>query len=341
MEYRQLGRTGAYVSSICLGTMTFGGASTPPWQALGGLDLPEVDAIVGRALEAGVNFIDTANMYAGGESEELLGKALRGRRDEVVLATKVHARMGAGPNDVGQSRLHVMAEIDASLRRLGTDHIDLYQLHGFDQVTPPEETLRTLDDAVRAGKVRYIGCSNFAAWQIARWLGVSALRELEQLVSVQAYYSMAGRDLEHELLPLIDDAGLGLLVWSPLAGGLLSGKATRDADAAEGTRRAQHQFPPVDRELAFDVIDVARPIAERHGVTVARVALAWLLSRRAVTSVIVGARRLDQLDDNLAAVDLQLEDDELAALNEAGAPPALYPGWIHASHGPNRYPQPA
>jgi aryl-alcohol dehydrogenase-like predicted oxidoreductase len=229
MQYRQLGQTGVFVSRVCLGAMTFGGRTTPPYDMVGGLDLGETKQLVDAALDAGVNFIDTANVYAAGESESLLGEALQRRRRDVVLATKFQSRMGPGPNDVGQSRLHMMQALEDSLKRLRTDHIDLYQIHNFDPATPLEETLRALDDAVRSGKVRYIGCSNLAAWQVMKALGVSALRNLAAFVSVQAYYSLAGRDLEHELIPMMEDQKLGLMVWSPLAGGFLSGKFDRTA----------------------------------------------------------------------------------------------------------------
>ena len=340
MHYRPLGRTGVLVSELCLGTMTFGGAGTPPWDAIGGLDVQAADRLVGRALEAGVNFVDTADRYGGGETEEILGQVLGGgRRDEVVLATKVYNRVGPGANDVGLSRRHVMRALEGSLRRMRTDHVDLYQVHSFDPLTPLEETLRTLDDAVRQGKVRSLGCSNYAAWQIAKALGVSALHDLERFASVQAYYSLAGRDVEHELVPFALDADLSLLVWSPLAGGLLSGKFTRATAQDAGARRAQADFPPVDRALAYDVVDVAAPIAAGHGVSVAQVALAWLLARPAVTSVTIGAKRLDQLDDNLAAVDLVLADDELAALEAAGRPAQQYPAWVQAFGAPERLPR--
>jgi aryl-alcohol dehydrogenase-like predicted oxidoreductase len=318
--------------------MTFGGAGTPPWDTIGGLTGTDVDRLVGHALEAGVNFFDTADLYAAGESEQLLGRALGARRDEVVLATKAHARMGSGPNQTGQSRVHLMRALEASLRRLGTDHVDLFQMHSFDHVTPIEETLRTLDDSVRQGKVRYIGCSNFAAWQIARALGVSALHGLERFVSVQAHYSLVGRDLEHELLPLIEDECLGLLVWGPLSSGFLSGKYTRDSSDADG-RFAQLDFLPVDRERGYDVIDAMVPIAERREVSVAQIALAWLLARPAVTSVIVGARRLDQLTDNLAALDVELSAEEIATLDAAGQPRQPYPQWLHAANSGDRVPR--
>jgi aryl-alcohol dehydrogenase-like predicted oxidoreductase len=336
MQYKQLGRSGIFVSQLCLGTMTFGG-SQPPWSLMGGLSAAEADQLVGRALEAGVNFVDTADVYGPGDSERLLGRALGSRRDDVVLATKVHARMGPGPNQTGQSRVHLMRGLEDSLQRLGTDFVDLYQLHSFDHVTPIEETLRTLDDAVRQGKVRYIGCSNYAAWQLARALGVSALHDLEPFVSVQSYYSLVGRDIEHELIPLIEDTGLGLLVWSPLSGGFLSGKYTRQTPDAQG-RFSQVSGLPVDVERGYDVIDALVPMAQAHDATVAQVALAWLLAQPAVTSVIVGARRLDQLDDNLGAVGVELTPEEVETLSAAGRPAPQYPGWIQAASAGQRLP---
>ncbi len=311
MNYRVLADTGVFVSELCLGAMTFGGRGQM-WEAIGGLDQKAADEIIGRALAAGVNFIDTANVYSTGESETLVGRALKGRRHEVVLETKVRGRMGEGPNDVGLSRLHITDAVEASLTRLGTDYIDLYQIHRSDPLTSPEDTLRALDDLVRQGKVRYIGCSNLTAWQLMQALGISRAEGLERFKCTQSYYSLAGRELEKEMIPLLEDQGVGLLVWSPLAGGFLSGKFTRDQENADG-RRASFDFPPIDREKAYDTVDVMRGIAEAHEASVARVALAWVLAKPVVTSVIIGARNLTQLDDNLGAVDLKLSEDDLAA----------------------------
>lgn len=330
MQYRRLGNTGIIVSRLCLGAMTFGGAATPPYDKVGGLGLEDTGRLVGAALDAGINFIDTADVYANGESESLLGEVLQGRREEVVLATKYHAPMGAGPNDAGQSRLHTMRALDASLRRLRTDHVDLYQIHNFDPWTPMEETLRALDDAVRAGKIRYIGCSNLAAWQVAKALGVSALHGWSAYVSVQACYSLAVRDIERAILPQARDAGLGVMAWSPLAGGLLSGKISRAAAADQGSRRAHIDFPPIEPEHGFRVIEALRPVAERHGVSAARVALAWVLAQEGVTCAIVGARRVEQLQDNLGALELQLTAEDLADLDAGTAPARAYPGWVQA-----------
>lgn len=339
MQHQRLGHTGLFVSRICLGTMTFGGAHTPPYPLLGALSSQESASLVSMALDAGVNFFDTADVYAGGESEQMLGQALGARRHEVVLATKVHARVGKGPNDVGQSRWHVMQALEASLERLGTDHIDLYQVHNFDPYTPLEESLRTLDDLVRQGKVRYIGCSNFAAWQVMKALGVSAVRKLEPFVSVQAYYSLAGRDLERELLPMIADRQLGLMVWSPLAGGLLSGKFDRSGPSDPAARRVKVDFPPVDISRTPVIIDALQRVGAQHGVSAARVALAWVLAHPEVTSVIVGARRPEQLADNLGALDLTLTAEDMAALDEASRLPDSYPGWIQAYGASGRLPR--
>ncbi|MFC5216866.1 aldo/keto reductase [Streptomyces coerulescens] len=331
MQYEQLGTTGVFVSRIALGTMTFGGAGTPPWSVVGGLDEKAADEIVGLALDAGVNLVDTADMYAAGECEEITGRVLGARRRDVLLATKLYARMGTGPNDIGLSRLWVTRALEDSLRRLRTDHIDLYQIHSFDPLTPVEETLAALDDAVRQGKVRYVGASNLAAWQMMKCLGVSRQHGLERFVSQQVYYSLAGRDIEREILPMAVDQKLATLVWSPLAGGFLSGKFDRGGSSDGTARRALADFPPVDPERGWDIVDALRVVAARHGVSVARVALAWVLARPGVTSVIAGAKRPDQLSDNLAAVDLVLTEEDLTELAAVSALPAPYPDWIQGA----------
>ena len=336
MKYRPLADTGVFVSELCLGAMTFGGRGGM-WDVIAGLDQSGVDAIVHRALDAGITFIDTADVYALGESETLLGKSLGGRRHEVVLATKVRGRMGRGPNDVGLSRLHIMQAVEASLTRLGTDYIDLYQIHRFDTLTNLEDTMRALDDLVRAGKVRYVGCSNLSAWQIMKSLGISREQHLERFRCTQSYYSLAGRELEREIVPLIQDQNLGLLVWSPLAGGFLSGKFTR-AGGNETGRRASFDFPPIDKEKAFDIIDVLQSIAAARGASVAQIALAWLLAQRVTTSVIIGARRLDQLEDNLKSVDITLSAEELKTLDEVSRLTPEYPAWMNAAAGDDRLP---
>jgi aryl-alcohol dehydrogenase-like predicted oxidoreductase len=328
MKFRQLADTGVFVSELCLGAMTFGGEGQG-WQVIGGLDQSAVDAIVHHALDAGINFIDTADVYSSGQSETMLGKALADRRHGVVLATKVRGRMGKGPNQVGLSRLHILDAIDASLKRLGTDYIDLYQIHRFDSLTNMEDTLRALDDLVRAGKVRYIGCSNLAAWQVMKALAISADQQLERFRCTQSYYSLVGRELERETIPLLVDQKLGLLVWSPLAGGFLSGKFTRDSTDQAG-RRAKFDFPPIDRERGFAIVDLLTTIAGEHNATVAQVALAWLLAKDVVTSVIIGARKLPQLEDNLKSVDLTLSADQQKALDEASKLAPEYPVWMDA-----------
>src|SRR3954469_16321057 len=299
MKFRQLADTGVFVSELCLGAMTFGGRGQM-WETIGGLDQPAVDAIVHRALDAGINFIDTADVYSAGESETMVGKAIAGRRQDIVLATKVRGRSGPGPNQVGLSRLHIVNSVEASLKRLGTDYIDLYQIHRPDWLTNVDDTLRALDDLVRAGKVRYIGCSNLPAWYLMKSLAVSREQRIERFRCTQSYYSLAGRDLERDTIPLLKDQALGLLVWSPLAGGFLSGKFTRDS-GDDAARRAKFDFPPVNKERGFAILDVLAAIAKAHGVTVPQIALGWILAQRAVTSVIIGARKLPQLEDNLQA----------------------------------------
>jgi len=335
MKYRPLADTGVFVSELCLGAMTFGGRGQI-WEMIGALDQAAVDAIVHRALDAGINFVDTANVYGGGESETMTGKALGARRHDIVLATKVRGRMGQGPNDVGLSRLHILEAVDASLKRLGTDYIDLYQIHRWDTLTNIEDTLRALDDLVRAGKVRYIGCSNLPAWSLMKSLAASREQRLERFRCTQSYYSLAGRDLERETIPLLKDQGLGLLVWSPLAGGFLSGKFTRDG-GDESARRAKFDFPPVNKEKGFAILDVLTTIARGHSVTVPQIALSWILANTAVTSVIIGARKIAQLEDNLKAIDVTLTPEEMKALDEVSKLTPEYPEWMD-SLGSDRKP---
>jgi aryl-alcohol dehydrogenase-like predicted oxidoreductase len=301
------------------------------WRAIGQMEQPAVDGIVRAAFDHGVNFVDTADVYHAGRSEMMTGQALRNlgiTRDQFVLATKVHGRMGPGPNQSGLSRAHVLHAVDQSLQRLKLDYIDLYQIHGFDAVTPIEETLSALNDCVRAGKVRYIGLCNLAAWQITKSLWIADKHNWERFQSVQAYYTIAGRDLEREIVPLAQDQKLAILPWSPLAGGLLSGKYSRDEQGPEGSRRTSFDFPPVDKDRAFRVIDAMRPIARSHGVSVARIAIAWLLHKSHVTSVIIGAKTSEQLQDNLAAVDLKLTEEDMASLDKVSALPPEYPNWM-------------
>jgi aryl-alcohol dehydrogenase-like predicted oxidoreductase len=326
MKYRQLADTGVFVSELCLGTMTFGG-SGQIWEMIGGLDQSVADAIVHRSLDAGINFVDTANVYATGQSETMLGKALAGKRQGVIVATKVRGRMGPGANDVGLSRLHIIESVEASLKRLGTDYIDLFQIHRSDTLTNIEDTLRALDDLVRAGKVRYIGCSNLPAWYLMKALGVSREQRLERFRTTQSYYSLVGRELERDTIPLIKDQGLGLLVWSPLAGGFLSGKFTRSG-GDEQARRAKFDFPPVDKEKGFDILDVLVRIAKTRDVSPAQIALAWILANDAVSSVIIGARKMPQLEDNLKAIDITLSAEDMTALDEVSKLPLPYPAWM-------------
>jgi len=333
MRFNRLGQTGLFVSELCLGTMTFGGTEGM-WKQIGSLGQAEADRLVGRAIEAGVNFIDTADVYAGGASEEITGQALRNLnvpRDEVVVATKVFSPTGKGPNGRGNSRAHIMDAVKASLKRLQLDHVDLYQIHGFDPATPIEETVRALDTLVQHGHVRYVGVSNWAAWQIVKALGIAERHGLARFESLQAYYTLAGRDLEREIVPMLRSENLGLMVWSPLAGGLLSGKYTRDKQG-EG-RRAGFDFPPVDRDRGFACVEAMRPIAERHGVSVAQVALAWLLKQDTVTSVIIGAKRLEQLEDNLASTAVELSAEEMEMLGRVSMLPPEYPGWMLERQG--------
>jgi aryl-alcohol dehydrogenase-like predicted oxidoreductase len=335
MDYRQLGRSGLRVSTLTLGTMSIGDAG--PSASIGSVDLDGARRQIDLCLDAGVNLIDTADVYSAGASEELVGQALVGRRDRVLLATKARMPMGEGPNDAGLSRHHLIEGCEASLRRLRTDHIDLYQVHEWDGQTPLEETLDALDGLVRAGKVRYIGCSNYAAWQLVKALGISDRLHLQRFVSQQIYYSLQAREAEYELVPASLDQGLGILVWSPLAGGLLSGKYRRDAQPQEGRHLTDWDEPPVrDEDQLYDIVDALVEIGEGHGVSAARVALAYTLGRPGVTSVVIGARREEQLLDNLAAADLELSADERARLDAISAPPLLYPYWHQAKTAADR-----
>jgi aryl-alcohol dehydrogenase-like predicted oxidoreductase len=338
MRNRKFGNTGLFVSELCLGTMTFGEGGI--WTNIGGLQQADADKLVGRALDAGINFIDTADVYADGTSEIMTGQALKNLkvpRESVVVASKIHGETGTkGINSRGASRYHIIDGVKASLKRLQLDHIDLYQLHGFDTATPIEEALRALDTLVQHGHVRYIGVSNWAAWRIAKALGISERLGLARFESLQAYYTIAGRDLEREIVPMLKSENLGLMVWSPLAGGLLSGKYKRDGSSTEPGRRTNFSFPPVDMDRAFDCIDAMTQMAEAKGVTVAQIALAWLLHQKVVTSVIIGAKRVGQLDDNIAATQVKLNDDELAALDEVSQLAQEYPGWMFARQGEYR-----
>ena len=336
MRYRQLGASGLRVSELTMGTMTFGGKGG--FASVGSTGVDEARRQVDQCLDAGVNLIDTANVYSDGLSEEILGEVLEGRRDEVLVATKARMPMGDGPNDAGLSRHHLVAQCEASLRRLRTDHIDLYQVHEWDGQTPLSETLQALDDLVRAGKVRYVGCSNYAGWQLMKALGVAEREGLGRFCSQQIHYTLQAREAEYELLPIAIDQGLGVLVWSPLAGGLLSGKYRRGAPGPEGSRLLSGwDEPPVrDQDKLYDIVDVLVEVAAARGASPAEVALAWLLERPAVTSVIVGARTSEQLTDNLGAAALSLTADELARLEQVSRPPLLYPYWHQAKTAADR-----
>ena len=338
MEYATLGNTGLLVSRLCFGTMTFGDGRGF-YKAISAVDQAEADRLVKTSIDAGINFFDTADNYTEGESEKILGQSLKNlniAREEVVIATKVYSRVGPGRNDIGASRGHIMDAVEASLRRLQTDHIDLYQIHGNDSVTPVEETLRALDALVQQGKVRYIGCSNWQAWKIAKALGISEFKNLARYDTLQAYYSIAGRDLEREIVPLLESEKVGLLVWSPLAGGLLSGKYSRTNEKPADSRRTEYDFPIVDKARTWRILEVMAPITKAHRCSPARVSLAWLLAKPVVTSVIIGAKRLDQLQDNLAAADLTLTQNELRQLDEISALPPEYPGWVLPFQGADR-----
>jgi aryl-alcohol dehydrogenase-like predicted oxidoreductase len=338
MKYHTLGPTGLLVSEICLGTMTFSTAEGM-WKSISGVEQNLADQLLKQSFDAGVNFVDTADVYTNGESEKTLAKAIGNvgiARKDIVIATKAFGRTGPGRNDVGASRGHIMDAVEASLKRLQTDYIDLYQIHAADSVTPVEETLRALDNLVFQGKVRYIGCSNWYAWQLMKALGISEAKNLAKLDTLQAYYSIAGRDLEREIVPLLKDQGTGLLVWSPLAGGLLSGKFSRENQKPEDSRRSSFDFPIVDKERTWRILDVLRPIAQAHDTGVATIALAWVLAKPFVTSVIIGAKRMEQLQQNLAAVDVQLTPEEIKQLDEVSALPPEYPGWMVPFQNMNR-----
>src|SRR6476646_5267720 len=327
MQYTTLGKTGLVVSRLAFGAMTFGTGQLVPG-VTNNIDQTVADQMVGRVLDAGINLFDTADAYTNGESEIMLGKALGDRRAQVVIATKVGFRLGDAITDTGLSYRHIIQSAEASVKRLNTDYIDLYQIHIPDPLTPLEETLKALDDLVRRGLVRYVGFSNFPAWKAARMLGIQERYGYARFIAAQMYYSLVGRDLEHEFVPFTEDAGMGILVWSPLAGGFLSGKYTRENPAPEDARRNKFQLPPVDVEAGYEVVDRLKQIAQNHGASPAQVAIAWILTKSFVSSVIIGANKLSQLEDNLAAVDLQLSPEEIAQLDTLTAPPSPYPGWM-------------
>lgn len=326
MKYKTLGDTGILVSELCFGAMTFGG--TGMWTPVGKTQQEEADKLVGMALDGGINFFDTANIYSTGISEQMLGKALGSKRKDVILATKVRGRMGEGVNQVGLSRVHIMHQVDESLKRLGTDYIDLYLIHGFDMLTPLEETLRAMDDLVTSGKVRYIGCSNLSAWQLMKSLWISDKNGFNKFKTLQAHYSIASRDLEREIIPLLKDQNLGLMVWSPLAGGFISGKYRRNQVPESESRRKEFDFPPINKEKAYDIVEVMDEISKAHNASVAQIALAWLLHQKAVTTIIIGVKNEDQLKNNLGSTEISLTDEELAKLDEISKLSPEYPNWM-------------
>jgi aryl-alcohol dehydrogenase-like predicted oxidoreductase len=340
MKYKQLGKTGVLVSELCLGTMTFGGRGY--WKAIGQLPEDEATQMVKVAIDNGINFIDTANAYSEGLSEQLLGKALKNlgiSHQSVFIATKVRIRMGAGANQVGLSKLHILDSIDDSLNRLGLTHIDMLYIHGVDPITPLEETMRGLEDAVRAGKVRYLGISNHPAWMVVKANSIAERMGWSKFVASQNFYSLASRDIEREILPMALSEGISIMPWSPLAGGFLSGKFSRTQKTAGNSRRDEFDFPPINKEKAYDIIDVMTKIGERHNVSAARVALSWTKDKPGVTSVIIGAKRQDQLLDNIACTQLQLTQDEIKELDTISALTPEYPGWMVERQLAGRFPE--
>lgn len=336
MEFRQLGRSGLRVSALAMGTMTFGGSGR--FSNVGDTDLAGAKRQIDMCLDAGVNLIDTANMYSNGASEEIVGKAIAGRRDRVVISTKVRMPTGDGPNDQGLSRHHILAQVEASLRRLGTEYVDIYHVHEWDGLTPLEETMEALDSLVRSGKVRYLGVSNYCGWQLMKALAIADARGYQRFVSNQIYYSLESRDAEYELVPLSLDQGLGIVVWSPLAGGLLSGKYRRGQQASEGRHLTEWSEPPVrDEGKLYDTIDAVVDIASAHGASAAQVSLAYLLAKPGVTSLIIGARKDEQLADNLGAVDVHLTQEDVDRLDKVSAPDLIYPHWHQAALASARF----
>lgn len=339
MKYNLLGKTGVLVSELCLGAMTFGGEGF--WKAIGQLPEQDVNLIVKTSLEKGINFIDTANAYSEGLSEILLGKALKTlgvSRQSVVIATKVRIRMGPGANEVGLSRLHVIDSVDASLKRLDMDHIDLLYIHGVDPLTSLEETMRGLEDVVRSGRVRYLGISNHPAWMVVMANSIADKMGWTKFVASQNFYSIASRDIEREIVPMALNRGIGIMPWSPLAGGFLSGKYTRNVEKAGDSRRDSFDFPPLNKEKAYDIIDVMISIGEKYNASAARVALAWLLTKPAVTSVIIGARKIEQLLDNIESTELNLNAEDLDELENVSMLPPEYPAWMVNRQLSGRYP---
>lgn len=331
MEYRSLGNTGLLVSKLCLGTMTYGAGGHGFWKVIGSLDVDECTKHISKAFDTGINFIDTANGYHQGVTEEVIGASFKKSgisRHRAVIATKVRLPMGEGPNECGLSRSHIINQVDESLRRLQLDYIDLYQIHGFDPLVPIEETLRALDDLVTMGKVRYIGLCNLPAWRIMKAISISDSKGWNRFCSLQMYYSIAGRDIEREVVPLALEEKLAILPWSPLAGGFLTGKFKRDQAGPAGARRSEFDFPPIDKERAFNCVDLMQEIADHRNVSVAQIALAWTLMQPGITSSIIGARTMQQLEENLAAAELILTEEEITKLDQVSKLPLEYPDWM-------------
>jgi aryl-alcohol dehydrogenase-like predicted oxidoreductase len=330
MKYNLLGNTGVVVSELCFGTMTFGGKGGI-WQNIGSTQQEEVNELMKTAVDSGINFIDTANVYSYGESERLLGQSIKDtgiNRNELVIATKVRGRMGEGKNYVGLSRFHIFQSVDESLQRLQLNHIDILYVHGVDPLTPVEETVRALNDVVVAGKVRYIAVCNWPAWMVMKAIGIAEKHGWNKFIGLQYYFSLTSRDIEREVLPLAKDQNVAVMPWSPLAGGLLSGKFTRNNEKAGDSRRDIFDFPPVNREKAYDIIDVLIEVGKQHGVSAAQIALAWVRLQPGITSTIIGAKNVDQLKDNVNSTNVVLSDDDLARINEVSALPKEYPGWM-------------
>lgn len=340
MKYNQLGSTGVLVSELCLGTMTFGGRGF--WEAVGKVPQDEVNQLLKTAIDGGINFIDTANAYSEGLSETMLGKSLRDlgiNRQQVVIATKARIRMGTGANQVGLSRLHIMDSVNDSLQRMGLDHIDLLYIHGVDPLTPLEETMRGLENVVRSGKVRYLGISNHPAWMVTKANGIAERNGWTKFSAGQYYYSLASRDIEREIIPMAQAENIGIMPWSPLAGGFLSGKFTRQKEKVGNSRRDEFDFPPLDKVKAYDIIDLMLTIAQSHQVSAAQVALAWMLKKPGISSIIIGAKKMDQLTDNLASTQLQLTDAEMEQLDAISALAPEYPGWMVDRQMRDRFPE--
>lgn len=339
MKYNFLGGTGLLVSEICFGTMTFGG--TGYWENIGKLQQDGVNELMKVVVDSGINFIDTANVYSFGESERLLGQSIKDlgiNRHELVIATKVRGVMGKGVNDLGLSRYHIFQSVDESLQRLQMDHIDVLYVHGVDLKTPIEETMRALNDIVLTGKVRYIAVCNWPAWMVMKALGIADKHNWNKFAGMQYFYSLAGRDIEREVLPLAESENLGMMPWSPLAGGFLGGRYTRDNDKVEGSRRTSFDFPPINKEKTYDIIDVITEIGKQYNASPAAIALAWVRLQKGVTSTIIGAKTVEQLNDNIQSTEIVLSADDLKRIDEISALPKEYPGWMVERQAQNREP---